>query len=207
MLQKSRVMKTQLLISITFLTINVFGQIDFLNNNFRYVETTKRSLENDTSPRVFYIDKINSEQNMAYFINGKFVSETIIKTLNPGMIEEIKIDKGEIEIGKVKYSGQLHIKTKGNYNPRLISLNSLKSKYTDLKNSSTIFFIDNETIIADYDNYLVDENFILQIKVEKIDNKKGKHKLNFVKLITRTEENIKKSKEIRIRGIEDTAKK
>jgi hypothetical protein len=200
-------MKTQLLIAITFLTINTFSQFDDFSNNIVNVKSIKETEVMDTLPKIFYVNKNNSEQNPAIFINGQFISGTILKTLNPGMIEEIKIDKGEIEIGKVNYYGQVYIKTKGNYNPKLISLNDLKSKYTDLKYSSTIFIIDNETIIADYDNYLVDENFILQIIVEKIDNKQEKLKFNIVKLITRIEENIKKSKEIRVRGIEDTATK
>ena len=58
---------------------------------------------------------------------------------------------------------------------------------------------------VDYDKYLVDENYILSIVVEKFENQNEKLNLNFIKLVTKSEENMKKSKEIRIRGKEETA--
>lgn len=73
-------------------------------------------------------------------------------------------------------------------------MNNLKLKYTNVKDNSTIFKIDDEIINADYENYLVDEKYILRIIVEKFENK------NIINLTTKTPENIKKSKEIIIRG-------
>ena len=78
-------------------------------------------------------------------------------------------------------------------------------KYTSIKENSTIFKIDNEIINADYDNYVIDENYILKINVEKFENSEEKLKFNIVNLITKTEENIKKSKEIIIRGKDEFA--
>lgn len=76
----------------------------------------------------------------------------------------------------------------------------MKLKYTNIKDNSTIFKIDDELINADYENNLVDENYILKIIVEKFENKNEKLNINFINLITKSEENIKKSKEIIIRG-------
>ena len=78
-------------------------------------------------------------------------------------------------------------------------------KYTNIKDNSTIFKIDDEVINADYENNLVDENYILKIIVEKFENKNEKLNVNFINLITKSEENIKKSKEIRIRGKDEFA--
>ena len=51
-----------------------------------------------------------------------------------------------------------------------------------------------------YDNFIVDEKYILKIIVENYENKEEKLKVCFVNLITKSEENIKKSKEILLRG-------
>ncbi len=49
----------------------------------------------------------------------------------------------------------------------------------------------------------VDEDVILSIEIENYENKKENLNINFVNLLTRTEENIRKSKEFRIRGNTD----
>jgi len=63
--------------------------------------------------------------------------------------------------------------------------------------------IDNEIISGEYNKYIVDEKYILKIIVEKIENKEENLQVNIVRLLTKTEENIKKSKQIWIRGTEE----
>jgi hypothetical protein len=139
----------------------------------------------------------------AYYLNGQLVSYHTLRTLNPSVIEDIRIEKQNITIDKDKYNGQVFVKTKGDYNLQLISLSDLKLKYTDLKKGFAVYMIDYEIINDNSENLLVDENNILSISVEKIENRNERHKLNVVKVLTRTEENIRKSKEIRIRGGEE----
>jgi hypothetical protein len=67
-------------------------------------------------------------------------------------------------------------------------------KCTNVKNNSTIFKIDNKTINANYEKYT------LRIIVEKFKNKYEKLNVNIINLTTKTPENIKKSKELIIRG-------
>jgi hypothetical protein len=71
-----------------------------------------------------------------------------------------------------------------------------------LKGKSTIFTIDGLIINADYDNYLVDENYLLKIVIDSIENKKENIDLWLINLLTKSDENIKNSKKIRIRGTE-----
>ena len=123
-----------------------------------------------------------------------------MKTLNPNAIDNIRVEKQEIEVETQKYYGQIFINTKGDYRPILISLSDLKSKYINLKNTPTIFMIDNEIINGDYDKCIVDENYLLRISIEKVENRKEKLHFNLIQILTKSEENIKKSKEIRIRG-------
>ncbi len=139
----------------------------------------------------------------AYYLNGELVNEYTLRTLNPSIIEDIRIEKQNITIEKDKYFGQVFVKTKSDYNLQLISLSDLKLKYTDLKKGFAVYMIDNEIVNNNSENLLVDENNILSISVEKIENRSERHKLNVVKILTRTEENIRKSKEIRIRGGEE----
>ena len=198
-------MKKIFYISVLLLTLNTFGQIK--SENVKGLKITKQETvsENDTIITVNYLNKIESNRKPAYFINGELTNESVLKTLNPNEIATINVEKGDIEIENVNYNGKLYIVTKLTYKPILISLNNLKMKYTSIKENSTIFKIDNEIINADYDNYVIDENYILKINVEKFENSEEKLKFNIVNLITKTEENIKKSKEIIIRGKDEFA--
>ena len=174
-----------LFITLLLLAINCFGQV---------------RTENDTIIKVVYKNEIENNKKPAYFINGKIFNESILKTLNPNEIATVNVEKMDSEIDNVNYFGEIKIETKSNYNPKLISLNNLKAKYLKFKENQTIFKIDNEIVNEDYDNFMVDEKFILKIIVEKYENKEEKLNVSFVNLITKTEENIKKSKEIIIRG-------
>lgn len=148
--------------------------------------------------KTIYKNKIFESKQPAFFINGKLVYESYFKTLNPNEIENINIEKDEITIDNTKYFGKIIIKTKTSYNPQLITLNDLKLKYTSVSKNPTIFKIDHETINADYEIFLVDENNILSINVEEFVNTFENIKINIINIITKSEENLKKSKEIRI---------
>ena len=198
-------MKKIFYISVLLLTLNTFGQIKSEKVNGLKITKQETVSENDTIITVNYLNKIESNRKPAYFINGELTNESVLKTLNPNEIATINVEKGDIEIENVNYNGKLYIVTKLTYKPILISLNNLKMKYTSIKENSTIFKIDNEIINADYDNYVIDENYILKINVEKFENSEEKLKFNIVNLITKTEENIKKSKEIIIRGKDEFA--
>jgi hypothetical protein len=195
-------MRQILIISAAFFTLNAFGQI----KNIKVPEVKNLSsqaiLQNDTSLKVTYVNKNVSDKSPAYYLNGQLADESILNTLNPNSIKDIRIEEQELVEGTKKFYGQIFIATKDNYELKLISLTDLKIKYTELKKGSTFFMIDNEIINDDYDKYLVDENYIFRIFVEKIENKKERLKFNLVRIMTKTEENIRKSKEIRIRGTE-----
>jgi hypothetical protein len=58
---------------------------------------------------------------------------------------------------------------------------------------------ENDILRGDYDKNMVDECFLLQIIVDKVEVKSGNLDFYLVRLVARTPENIKKAKEIRIR--------
>jgi hypothetical protein len=195
-------MRQILIIIMAFFTLNVYGQIKDLKVPLVERTNTQIVSQNDPVLKVLYVNSNKTERSPAYYLNGQFVNESILKTLNPNAIDNIRVEKQEIKVETQKYYGQIFINTKGNYRPMLISLNDLKSKYTNLKNTPTIFMIDNEIINGDYDKYIVDENYLLRISIETIENRKEKLHFNLIQILTKTEENIRKSKEIIIRGLQ-----
>lgn len=192
-------MKALFVFALAIWTTNTFGQIPINKPNGIIINLNK-GLESDSSLKVVYVNKESNIKKPAYFLNEKLVNETLIGTLNPMLIDSIKVLKDSIQIGNIQYYGQIHIKTKSSYNPKLISLTDLKDKYTKLKNESVVFMIDGKIINADYDKYMVDESYLLTIIVDPIENSKENINIGLIKLLT-------KSKEIRIRGTEVVANK
>jgi len=166
---------------------------------------TAKSAAADTALRVVYADKVKTGLQPAIFINGRFViAGYLLNGLDPRKIENIDVVKTDTLIDHIHYSGQVHIKTKSdyNYNPRSISLTELKNKYTNLKGKPVLFIIDGNFVNADYDKYMIDENSLLTIIIDKFQNVKENIDLGLIKLLTKSEENIKNRKQIMIRGTE-----
>jgi hypothetical protein len=132
-------------------------------------------------------------------LNGKLCIGCVF---NPNLIDNINVVNGIVQINNVQYNGQTYIKTKSNYVPKFISLSNLKEKYTNLKNKPVIFMVDDNLVNDDYDKYMVDENYLLKIVIDKIKNAKENINLDVIKLVTKSDENIKESKKIMIRGNE-----
>jgi hypothetical protein len=153
-------------------------------------------IENDSIPIVQYITS-DENKNVVFNINGVFVNSSIIGTIDPNLIDSLRIDKKEIEINGEKYSEQFILKMKNDYHPKTISLSELKLKYLKPSNNPVIFMIDNNIIKGDYTNFVVDENNILKIVVDKTHDDKSN--IDIVKLITKS--NNIKNKNIRIRGL------
>jgi hypothetical protein len=196
-------MKQILIFVITALAMNAFGQIDGLNNKVSPHPEKFEKKGNDSILQVWYVNADDSVRKPIYYINGKLISHIILKTINPQFIYKINVVKRDTVIDAKNYYGEIYIQLKKDYKPKFISLADLKLKYTRQANASSIFMIDDEIITGDYRKYIVDENYILKIIVERIDNNEENLQVNVIRLLTKTEENIKKSKQIWIRGTSD----
>jgi hypothetical protein len=207
-LNLSALMLIVALITFALFTLESSGQITNLkvpqvvntNPGLSKYDTIPKVSEYDTVPKVQYITPDKIEMHPAYYLNGQFVNETILKSLNMKGIESIRVEKEDVVEDSQKYYGKIFITTKESYKLSLISLNKLKSKYTNLKKVHALFMIDNEIINDDYDKYQVDERYILKITIEKVDRAEGKLKLYVIRIFTRSEENIMRTKTLRIRG-------
>ena len=187
-------MKNILLLQLVFVATTSLGQV---SNTIRSRPVSNFPKVNDSTIQVVNANSENSKK-VAYYLNNELVSSTIF--INPNIIEGINVVHDTMELYGVKYYGKIFIKTKLAYKPKIISLTSLKEKYTNLQNQPSIFMIDGIIINEDYDHYIVDENFILKIIIDKIQNEKQNINIGLIKILTRSEENIRKSKNIIIRG-------
>lgn len=196
-------MRQILILAITTLTMNAYSQNNDLNAKIVFNPNKCEKIGNDTILQVSYVNPDVSEKISAYYINGKLIGETILSAINPLLIENINVVKRDVEVDGKKYYGQIYIQLKKDYHPRLISLKDIKLKLTKPTNAPSIFIIDSKIISGDYSKCIVDENHILRIIVEKIENKEENLQVNVIRLLTKTEENIKNSKQILLRGTED----
>ena len=126
-------MRLFLILIISIWTLNLYSQIEPMK--IKNLNSSASSLikqvktDNDTIPSVIYETTNDSDHQPAYFINGKYATETILKTIAPQFIDSIYIVKEDIKIEDKTYNGQLHIQLKKDYIPKFISLTDLKLKY------------------------------------------------------------------------------
>ena len=198
-------MKQLIMLLLVFATTNSFGQITNGKAPGIILADTGKNPYRDTTLRVIHVDRNKVERQPAFIVNGKYVmNQSLLNSLNPNWIENIQVAKGDTIINNVQYIGIIRIKTKSDYNPKTISLTELKNKYTEFKNKPVIFMIDGNIVNADYDNYVIDENNVLTIIVDKFQNTKESIDWGLIKLLTKSEENIKKRQQTILRGTEIT---
>lgn len=189
-------MKPLLFLLLSVFTTQLYGQTARPTSSSG---ENKYAALNDSLPQVIYKNLQDNQSSPAWFVDGKEVGETAMKILDPEQIASINVSKKEETMGKIFPHGKVSIRMKEGYRPRFISLNALKSKYTNIKDSPVLFMMENDIVRGDYDRNMVDECHLLQIIVDKVEVKSGNLDFYLVRLLTRTPENIKKSKEIRIR--------
>ena len=126
----------------------------------------------DRTIKVLYVDDSIHTPEPAFFLNGKVVNRAILNAIKTDVIDSVTVMKENIQIDNITYDKQLYIRTKANYQPKLISLNTLKEKYTSLEDKSVVFMLDGNIVKGDSDKYLVDESNVLQIVIDDLKNPK-----------------------------------
>ena len=104
-------MKALLILVFSLWSTSTFGQAPTNKTSGLIINPSKGS-ERDTSLKVVYENKGSHINKTAYFLNGKFVSETLLGTLNPIQIDSINVIKGSIQIDNIRYYGQILHKNK-----------------------------------------------------------------------------------------------
>jgi hypothetical protein len=155
--------------------------------------------------RVNYTDSATHGKKIAIFLNDKFVGSSINKIIKVDLIENFSVIKEPYVQDSTHYAGQVYITAKANQNLKLVTFNDLKQRYTNLANKPAVFMLDGDVVNENYDKCFVDENNLLEITVDRVVNTKENINVTLVKLFTKTEENIKRSQNIMIRGADDLA--
>lgn len=197
---KMKPMRALMIIILSISYFLVSGQNKPLQGRIENFNFNKKQEISDTIPLVEYVKSATDANQPAYFINGKFINPSVVTTLDPTLIDSIHIEKKDIVINDKKYDGQLHLFMKDEYHPQFISLSDLKLKYLKQLYRPTIFIIDNNIVKYNYEKYLIDEKYILKIIVDSVVNAEQNLNIDIVKLVTKTEENIKEAEKIMIRG-------
>lgn len=159
----------------------------------------------DTIPVVYEQNPVKAKPQLAYFVNGLFFKPSFLH-LNPDQIKNIRVEKGDTVIDGEQYQGMIFIMIK-NFQPAatqasMISLNTLKQRYTTLKKDPVLFTIDDKLINQDYNTYRIDEYSILKIIVVPFAGGERNKPLWLVKIQTKTSA---KAKRIMLRGTDALA--
>lgn len=151
----------------------------------------------DKKPEIVYTNE-NKLENLVLFLNGNETSFQILKTLDPNIIENISIIKGN-QVHGMEDRNQILVTTKSDRKLQLISMSDLIKKYSLPNNERILISIDNEIIDENFEKLYVDESHIMQVKVSFLNRIEKEHVWVYLKILTRTAENVKKANEILIR--------
>lgn len=188
-------------IGTLIILFSIFGFFSAQNNNGLIISQSKSQYSvNDSIPKVVYQQKWENNKTFV-ILNEQPTSLATLNTINPEHIKTIKVEKGKFNFKDKEYDAKIILETKTEFNLSFITIDELISKYTNLtKNDKFIYSIDEEVINENEKNTLVDEKYIMQIKVVKLD--KVEKNLNLIKILTRSKQNLNKVNEILIRGNE-----
>lgn len=156
--------------------------------------------ETDTIPKVVYANQIAKKTNLVVYLNGEKVDQQVLNAIDVNRIGELEVSKDMKGHDASLYDGVLYVTTKDGYKPKLISLNELQEKYLDKVKGPMVFRLNQKSLVADYDQKLLDEHFIMKVEVEEIRNDKEGLFFNSIHIITRTKENLEKANTIILRG-------
>lgn len=150
----------------------------------------------DTTPITVFEKK--NDKSVLYLVNDTAIKEGI-NTIKPEAIKEMKVENSAIERDGNIYNGSVKIIIKDNYTPELLSVHEFINKYTLLGSEPYLFGIDGKLINALPSDVIIDGKNIMQIKVTKVDRSELLPDFYFINLVIRTEDNVKKANEIRIK--------
>lgn len=190
-------MKNIIIILLLGISVSSYGQ---KNSSSSKQKTPKYS--EDSKIEVIYNRNLMIPSNLkvAYFIDGNFTHTKALSGINPNTIESIDVVKNAFEKDGENYTEKVIVKTKSDCKLRMITISEIYKKYFPKETTSAIFQIGNN--IVSENNNIIDENYILKIELSKIKTIPQQNEINFVKITTKTRENIEKANNptIKIRG-------
>lgn len=143
----------------------------------------------DTMPRVVYKD-LNEAEMPKVEIEGKKYLGDIARTLKPEGIKSVTVSKDR---------QPMIVELKPGYKPFFMTLSDLKKKYTNIKSERVIFKIEDNFVQNNPDKVLIDSSNIMLISISPVKFIADVEDLYMITLIPRSDKNVKKFNEIRLR--------
>ncbi|MDF2477416.1 MAG: hypothetical protein K0S24_2899 [Sphingobacterium sp.] len=143
----------------------------------------------DTLPRVVYKD-LNERPLPKLEMQGKNYLGDGMQSLKPEGVKSVDINKER---------GTVIIELTPEYEPVLMSLSDITKKYTNVKSEHVIFRIEDNFVQNNPNEVLVDVSNIMLISVSPVKFIGDLEDLYMVTLVPRTDKNVEKLNQIRIR--------
>ncbi|WP_104381337.1 hypothetical protein [Sphingobacterium sp. HMA12] len=168
----------------------LFSLLSFLGLSLTYGQQLKPLYsKTDTLPKVAYKD-LNETPLPKIEMQGKNYLGEAMRSLKSEGVKSVDINKER---------GVVIVELKPEYHPVLMSLSDIKKKYTNVKSEHVIFRIEDSFVQNNPKEVLVDASNIMLISVSLVKFVSDIEDLYMITLIPRTDKNIKKFNEIRIR--------
>jgi len=168
------------------------------------IPKTTPQYSEDSAITVIYSDSLNfsstEHKPVAYYINDLLIGDkNIINTIDPKNIDSVRVEKEKFFIDGTEYFGKILIKLDPKYVTNFLTLKEITDRYLKLNNNPIIIQIDDTIIGEDYDKYLINENFILMITVNKIKTSGKNIEINLINILTKKAGNIEMKNKIIIK--------
>ena len=140
----------------------------------------------------FFSPETQRTKAPTYYLNKKEVSFNSFKYIKPSNIDSMRVDK-------TTENGALYVYT--NENIRLLTLNDVVEKYTDLKKiDNTVLFQINGDVVCDTLDIKIDASWFIYVKVNDLANVNYLDQaLDKLKIVNIDLEKEKRKADIRIR--------
>lgn len=142
------------------------------------------SIAQTNSFNIHYILNDSIKNNSAaIFINHKHYKENCLEYISADSIASVNVIKGNFNLENKLYNGKIMVTTKNSYEPKFTSIKNFKENHIKQFDNNYIVCIDNKIINEDYNNVLIDENYIFKIVVEDFYDKETPIKI--IKIFTK----------------------
>jgi hypothetical protein len=148
----------------------------------------------------------NKTEEPAVFIDSNLIARNAIEYINPSEIESVNVIKNDTLIDNVLYQGQLFISLKKTKKYDFLTLEKIKTEFTNIKSNDVIYMVNGAFIKDNIDTFKLDRNYIFTVEVTNSEAfynlRKSDTKFDIINILGKTKENLENKNKILIRGHE-----
>ncbi|RTY87868.1 hypothetical protein EKM02_09735 [Flavobacterium sp. RSP49] len=148
----------------------------------------------------------NKTEEPAVFIDSNLIARNAIEYINQSEIESVNVIKNDTLIDNVLYQGQLFISLKKPKKYDFLTLEKIKTEFTNIKSNDIIYMVNGTFIKDNIDTFKLDRNYILEVEVTNSEAfynlRKSDTKFDIINILGKTKENLENKNKILLRGHE-----